>query len=181
MPVILQVDFPFTGPFGPEMTTAMSGLAQSIATEPGFLWKIWTESSSSNEAGGIYLFESKESAEKYIEMHTKRLAGFGITGVNAKIFDVNEGLTAIDKGPLKPGEALGGVICEFERPELTLFPIFRYSCVMFKLSISVFHVCKFNFVSSPLFHPQSPPSFRSSTSTLENELLDLPNVVSELA
>ena len=37
-----------------------------------------------NEAGGIYLFESKRTAEQYIEMHSKRLAEFGITTINAK-------------------------------------------------------------------------------------------------
>lgn len=100
MPVLLQVDFPYSGPFGAEMAAAMAGLAQSIAAEPGFLWKIWTESSERNEAGGIYMFATKADAEAYIVMHTKRLAGFGITGVRAKIFEVNEELSKIDKGPL---------------------------------------------------------------------------------
>ena len=31
MSYILQVDFPYTGPWGPEMTAAMDGLARSIA------------------------------------------------------------------------------------------------------------------------------------------------------
>lgn len=33
MSYILQVDFPYTGPWGPEMTAAMDGLARSIANE----------------------------------------------------------------------------------------------------------------------------------------------------
>ena len=32
MSVLLQVDFPFTGPWGDEMTAAMRGLAESIAS-----------------------------------------------------------------------------------------------------------------------------------------------------
>ncbi|WP_374340840.1 YdhR family protein [Azonexus sp.] len=48
MPYLLQVDFPYPGPWGDAMTAAMTGLAQSIAGEPGLLWKLWTE----NEAAG---------------------------------------------------------------------------------------------------------------------------------
>lgn len=40
---ILQVDFPSKGPFGAEMSTAMRELAESIAEEPGLIWKLWTE------------------------------------------------------------------------------------------------------------------------------------------
>lgn len=99
MAYLLQVDFPTNGPFGDEMTAAFTGLAQSITEEEGFIWKIWTESPETNESGGIYLFETKETAEKYLDMHTKRLAGFGITGVNAKIFAINSKLSEITKAP----------------------------------------------------------------------------------
>lgn len=94
---ILQVDFPFEGPFGAEMTEAMKGLAESIANEPGLIWKIWTEDSEGKRAGGIYLFASKTEAESYRDMHCARLGSFGITAIEAKIFSVNEGLSAIDR------------------------------------------------------------------------------------
>lgn len=100
MSYILQVDFKMNGPFGDEMADAFSDLAKSINEEEGFLWKIWTESSEKNEAGGIYLFETKLSAEKYLDMHAKRLAGFGIAEVNAKIFAINAKLTEVTKGPV---------------------------------------------------------------------------------
>jgi hypothetical protein len=100
MAVLLQVDFPYSGPWGDEMTQAMEGLAQSIATEPGLLWKIWTESRDTCEAGGIYLFADRASAESYLQMHRARLAGFGVPQVNAKLFDVNAPLSAIDRAPL---------------------------------------------------------------------------------
>lgn len=99
MAYLLQVDFPMNGPFGDEMTAEFTGLAQSITEEEGFIWKIWTESPETKESGGIYLFETKETAEKYLDMHTKRLAGFGITGVNAKIFAINSKLSEITKAP----------------------------------------------------------------------------------
>ena len=63
MTYVLQVDFKMNGPFGDEMAAEFSGLARSINEEEGFMWKIWTENSDTNEAGGIYLFETKETAE----------------------------------------------------------------------------------------------------------------------
>lgn len=99
MTVVLQVDFKMDGPFGAEMATQFKELAESINEEPGFQWKIWTEDTRYKEAGGIYIFDSKENAEAYLSMHSKRLKSFGIKEVNAKIFDINEKLTKITNGP----------------------------------------------------------------------------------
>ncbi|EER59557.1 Putative mono-oxygenase ydhR [Acidovorax delafieldii 2AN] len=100
MSCILQVDFPYTGPWGPEMTAAMDGLARSIADEPGLVWKIWTENRQANEAGGIYCFKDAQSAQAYLTMHTARLKSFGIPQVNGKIFEVNESLSKIGRAPV---------------------------------------------------------------------------------
>ncbi|MFD6856084.1 monooxygenase [Rhodococcus sp. NPDC060090] len=101
MPYLLQMDFPTEGPFGPAMTEAFTELAESINDEPGFLWKVWTENSDTGEAGGVYLFESRETAQRYLDKHTGRLGGFGIT---AKIFEVNEALSAINHAPVDPAQ-----------------------------------------------------------------------------
>jgi hypothetical protein len=101
MTYLLQVDFKFEGPFGNEMTSTFTDTANSINKEEGFIWKIWTENKEEKEAGGIYLFETKEDAEKYLDMHMKRLKGFGITGIKGKIFKTNEQLTTLNRGPLK--------------------------------------------------------------------------------
>lgn len=101
MAYILQVDFKMDGPFGDEMAVAFSDLAKSINEEQGFLWKIWTENPEEKIAGGIYAFETKETAQQYLDMHTKRLGGFGINEVNAKILAINPKLTEITKGPVK--------------------------------------------------------------------------------
>ena len=100
MAKLLQMDFPFTGPFGDEMAEALRELAISITEEPGFIWKIWTENENEKEGGGIYLFENEESAKAYLDKHTARLKGFGVTEVNAKIFDVNDKLSKITNGPI---------------------------------------------------------------------------------
>lgn len=99
MATLLQIDFPFTGPFGQEMSAALADLARSIAEEPGLLWKIWTENAAEQAAGGIYLFADSASADAYLAMHSARLASFGITGIRARQFEVNEDLTRLTRGP----------------------------------------------------------------------------------
>lgn len=100
MPTLLQIDFPSQGPFGAQMSEAYAELAASISTEPGLLWKIWTENATDQTAGGIYLFTDETSARAYADMHTRRLATFGVNGIRARIFDVNQALTTITRGPL---------------------------------------------------------------------------------
>ena len=100
MAQLLQIDFPFAGPFGAEMASQLRELAESIASEPGFLWKIWTENATSGEAGGIYLFTDSASAQAYLTKHSARLAAFGVEGIRARLFDINADLTRITHGPL---------------------------------------------------------------------------------
>ncbi len=66
---LLQIHFNFSGPFGEEMTQQLVGLAESINEEPGFIWKIWTESEKNQQAGGIYLFESKKRRRLILKTH----------------------------------------------------------------------------------------------------------------
>lgn len=100
MHILLQVDFPFNGPFGEEMTKALNELAHSIIEEPGFIWKIWTEQEILKEAGGIYLFESKETAGAYLEKHTARLKSLGVSEVRGRIYDINMELSKITNAPI---------------------------------------------------------------------------------
>jgi hypothetical protein len=99
MPVVLQVDFPFSGPWGQDMASAMEGLAQDIAAEPGLIWKIWTENPETGRSGGIYLFDTPEQARAYADKHIARLGAFGIAGVVAHHFAVNDALSAITRFP----------------------------------------------------------------------------------
>lgn len=95
MRYVLQVDFPHSGPFGEEFATAFSNLAEDIASESGLIWKIWTENETTQEAGGIYLFDNIEDAKRYEAKHTARLHSFGYTNIRAKIFTANETLSKI--------------------------------------------------------------------------------------
>lgn len=96
---LLQIDFPFNGPFGDEMAAQLGSLAQDIAGETGLIWKIWTENEAEKRAGGIYLFADPENAARYLSMHSARLQSFGISGIEAKTFAVNDALNAITHGP----------------------------------------------------------------------------------
>lgn len=100
MACLLQVDFPLDGPWGGEMAEAFRELAQSINRENGFLWKIWTEDAAGKRAGGIYLFDDKENARAYLDMHSKRLQSFGINEVRGMVFDINTDLSHLNRAPL---------------------------------------------------------------------------------
>ncbi|WP_105201272.1 MULTISPECIES: monooxygenase [unclassified Pseudoalteromonas] len=102
MAKLLQVDFQYNGPYGKQMADALVELAKSINDEPGMIWKIWTESELEQLGGGIYLFTDETSARNYLAMHSARLKKMGIDEVRGKLFDVNEALTLINKGPLVP-------------------------------------------------------------------------------
>lgn len=95
MRYLLQVDFPHHGPFGEKLTAAMGDLAKDIATEKGLISKLWTENEAEKEAGGIYLFDNREDAQRYLKKHTERLEAFGYTDIRGKIFAINEALSTL--------------------------------------------------------------------------------------
>ena len=95
------MDFPYSGPFGDAFYKQMQDLAEDIATEEGLVYKLWTENEETQEAGGIYVFNSLDEANRYLEKHTKRLESFGITDIRAKTFKINEELSKITKAWLQ--------------------------------------------------------------------------------
>lgn len=99
---LLQFDFPMDGPWGRQMAEAFLELAEDIANEQGLVWKIWTENETEKRAGGIYLFSDADAAARYLNMHSARLAAFGVSGVVARTFQVNETLSAITRAPIDP-------------------------------------------------------------------------------
>ena len=67
------MDFPYTGPFGNEFFAQMKELAEDITTWKGLVYELWTENEDTQEAGGIYVFDSLEDANRYQAKHTERL------------------------------------------------------------------------------------------------------------
>jgi hypothetical protein len=101
MATLLQIDFPFDGPFGEAMAEQLAELAASIAEEPGLIWKIWTENAQEHSAGGIYLFSDEASARAYLHKHQLRLKGFGVAEIRARVFTVNAPLSRSTHAPLE--------------------------------------------------------------------------------
>ncbi|QDF98289.1 monooxygenase [Azoarcus sp. DD4] len=97
---LLQIDFPFAGPWGADLAAACDGLARDIAAEPGLRWKLWTENQEAGRAGGIYLFDDEAACLRYLDKHRARLAGFGVTDIAAQVFAVNPALSALTRAPL---------------------------------------------------------------------------------
>ena len=97
---LLQMDYLFSGPWGDEMAEELSDLAHRIAAVPGLVCKVWTENREAGEAGGIYLFEDEASLDAYMGPKIARMEAFGIKGIQAKKYDVNESLTRITRGRL---------------------------------------------------------------------------------
>lgn len=100
MKYLLQVDFPYSGPFSSAFFDAMKELAEDIATENGLVYKLWTENEETQEAGGIYVFDNLNDANRYLEKHTQRLTSFGFKDIKSKVFVINEALSTITKASL---------------------------------------------------------------------------------
>ena len=100
MAMLVQFNFPYRGSFGQDRVEPLRAWAESITQEPGFIWKIWIENAHTQEGGGIYLFKDDASARAYVQKHTARLGKAGVTGIEVKVFEVNDGLTAITRGPV---------------------------------------------------------------------------------
>ena len=100
MKYLLQIDFPYSGPFGSAFFDAMKELAEDIATENGLVYKLWKENEETQEAGGIYVFDNLDDANRYLEKHSQRLTSFGFKDIKSKVFVINEALSAITKASL---------------------------------------------------------------------------------
>ena len=78
------------------------GAADRISGVPGLQWKIWIYADSQGAAGGIYLFDSEEHARAWGDEAMPASLGKlpGVSGIEARYFDVDERLSAITRGPL---------------------------------------------------------------------------------
>lgn len=97
---LLTIDFPFSGPWGADLSDTCRDLADDIAREDGLIWKLWTEAPQSRRAGGVYLFADLRRAEHYRRKHLARLEAQGVRDVAVTTTLVNEDLSATTHGPL---------------------------------------------------------------------------------
>src|SRR5215216_6923846 len=64
-PIVLQINYTFYSTPA-EHVALCNQVAEAIAATPGLIWKTWLMNEADHEAGGIYLFESREAAEAYL-------------------------------------------------------------------------------------------------------------------
>jgi hypothetical protein len=62
---LLQITFTLTIPKA-EYVSLCSGIVEAVAAVPGLLWKAWWIDEEQRRAGGVYLFEDRESLQAYI-------------------------------------------------------------------------------------------------------------------
>jgi len=99
---VLQINLKFEGP-GADLKKGFAQVVNDIAAVPGLIWKIWIMNEQTHEAGGLYLFNSQEAVDAYLQgpligaLKTNPALG----QFSFKQFDVLEDLTAITRGPVK--------------------------------------------------------------------------------
>ena len=97
---IWDLHMTYDAPITEEFLAGAKQLAESIAEEPGVIWKIWTLEEGTNHYGSTYLFRNIEYLEAYKAMHLKRLQSIGITVTADHVFDIMEDVSAINNAPL---------------------------------------------------------------------------------
>ena len=98
---ILQINYQFTSSLA-DFTAMVTPMAEPISGVPGLVWKIWLMNEADHEAGGIYLFESRDAAQAFTNSEAIKsfAAQPSITNLSAKMFEPDEALSKVTRGPL---------------------------------------------------------------------------------
>ena len=99
--IILQINYKINASLA-DFTSLVTPMAEPIGSFPGLVWKIWLINEAELEGGGIYLFESLEAAQGFV--NAPAVQAFGahpmISALNAKFFEPDEVLSKVTRGPL---------------------------------------------------------------------------------
>jgi hypothetical protein len=100
--MILQINFTLNMPVA-EYQAIADSVAGAFLDVPGLTWKIWLLNPDSQEAGGIYLFDSQASIDAYLNGPlVAKLKGLpSIQNLSVKQFDVMPAVTALTRGPVE--------------------------------------------------------------------------------
>ena len=76
--------------------------AGRIASVEGLIWKIWVLQAEKSEIGGIYLFDSRETAVAYLNHPLVQAvcSNPAVVSTEFQIWDVEDSLSALTRGPL---------------------------------------------------------------------------------
>ena len=75
--------------------------AEKMDKLPGLIWKLWCSQPQENLGAGFYLFATRRDAENRASYaHHVFPRAPGLTEVQTEIFDVDEALTRMTRGPI---------------------------------------------------------------------------------
>jgi len=96
----LQINFNLDVPAA-EYQKLVDSVAHAFLDVPGLKWKIWLLNPATQEAGGIYLFDSQASLEAYLSGPlVAKLRGIPfVRNISVKQFEVMPEATALTRGP----------------------------------------------------------------------------------
>jgi hypothetical protein len=99
---ILQINYKFNTTRS-EHAAMVTPMAEAIAAVPGLVWKVWLMNEEGQEAGGIYLFETFEAAQDFVNSpEVKAFAAHpSLSAFSVKMFEAVETLSKITRGPLE--------------------------------------------------------------------------------
>jgi hypothetical protein len=100
--MILQINFKLNVPVAEYQKMAAS-VAHAFLDVPGLRWKIWLVNPATQEAGGIYLFDSRASLDAYLNGPlVAQLRGLtSIRDISMKQFEIMPEVTAVTRGPFE--------------------------------------------------------------------------------
>ena len=97
---IQVINFKLSGIASSEYEAACDDIAQEFSELPGLISKHWLSNPESNTYGGVYIWESREDMEVYLE--SDLFAGVkdnpAFVDVESRDYGVIEGLTRITRG-----------------------------------------------------------------------------------
>jgi hypothetical protein len=104
--MILQINFNLNVPAS-EYQKMADSVAPVFLDVPGLKWKIWLLNPATQEAGGIYFFDSQESVDAFLNgpivAQLKGLAA--VRNLSMKQFEVMPEVTALPRGPVEAAGA----------------------------------------------------------------------------
>jgi hypothetical protein len=77
--------------------------ATIIASAEGLIWKIWLLQKEQFEMGGMYLFASRETAERYLKHPVVQAvrSNPAVVSSHSQLWDVESSLSALTRAPLR--------------------------------------------------------------------------------
>ena len=98
---ILQINVDYSVPTE-EFKASWMKAAEPISQQPGLIWKVWIYDDATHHGGGIYLFESLEDVDAYLESDMVKAfkASPVISNLSVKVFDIGEEPSAVTRAPL---------------------------------------------------------------------------------